>query len=321
MGNAFRKGDTLIYDYLHRRSRRSEGLTTYPTNVLNAHEEFTRRILESSAAKVEIVYGKAVQKRILETMKTTVIPLWGHFQGVFLFLLHEVNFQNHDERYMFRKVLLFAAHPQHMFYQRRGFDHIQDRILEAAVLMADPSLNFNPNYFKHRLWESRVSLAHMNKRFLDRALMEMLGSLQEPCHDHRHPGLGQTTLEMNGKDDSWNLFWDRKPSSNEATRSLLPAAVAAIQSEPDETWKYPSDIPSSVSAWLQGQAEALFDGQFISCADDFVQATESYYSSINHLGGQLREDQYAILPSLKRILEHLILAQKEHLSSLKKIWI
>jgi hypothetical protein len=45
---------------------RAEGLDTYPENVLEVHENFTSRVMESSAAKVEIVYGKPVRNRILK---------------------------------------------------------------------------------------------------------------------------------------------------------------------------------------------------------------------------------------------------------------
>ena len=83
MDNACREGETLIYDHLHRRSKNSEGLATYPENVLHTHEDFTYRIMESSAAKVDIVYGKPMQNWILQRIKMTSILLWGPFEGVF----------------------------------------------------------------------------------------------------------------------------------------------------------------------------------------------------------------------------------------------
>src|ERR1700722_3062248 len=41
MNTAFDKGNTLIYDQLHRRSQDSEGLKDYPHKVLQIHEELT----------------------------------------------------------------------------------------------------------------------------------------------------------------------------------------------------------------------------------------------------------------------------------------
>ena len=72
---------------------------------------------------------------MFQAMKMTGIPLWGPFEGVFIFLLHEENLQNRDSNYIFRKVLLFAAHPQKMFYQQQMDNDaiLQDLTLEAHI--------------------------------------------------------------------------------------------------------------------------------------------------------------------------------------------
>ena len=77
MGNAFREGKTgsLIFDYIHRQSSNSEGIQDYPQEVIAVHEDFIKRIIESSSAKVEIIYGQVAQKRILATMEVTLLPL------------------------------------------------------------------------------------------------------------------------------------------------------------------------------------------------------------------------------------------------------
>ena len=156
MGNAYREGDTLIYDHLHRRSRKSEEFATYPQNVLKTHGDFIYRLLASSAAKVKIVYGKPAQRHMLQAMKMTAILLWGPFKGVIIFLLHEENFQNQDSNYMFRKVLLFVAHQQKMLYQRQMSNDsiLQDLTLEVAIKLADPSLKFDPNYYRMKAWQT-----------------------------------------------------------------------------------------------------------------------------------------------------------------------
>src|SRR5204863_9431023 len=87
MGNSFTEGDTLMFDHVHRRSATSEAIATYPETVLSAHEAFTHQIMSSSAARVEVIYGQHVQRRILKTMKCSLLPLWGPYSGVFLVLL------------------------------------------------------------------------------------------------------------------------------------------------------------------------------------------------------------------------------------------
>lgn len=54
MGNGFQEGESLIFDHIHRREPKSRGLMKYPQAVLSAHEDRTRYIMASSAAKVEV---------------------------------------------------------------------------------------------------------------------------------------------------------------------------------------------------------------------------------------------------------------------------
>jgi hypothetical protein len=82
MGNAYREGNTLIYDQLHRRSKASDGLSCYPAKVVQAHEDFTYQLMESSAAKVEVVYGKPVQtnhQKAENDHYSSLGTLCGHF--------------------------------------------------------------------------------------------------------------------------------------------------------------------------------------------------------------------------------------------------
>lgn len=95
MGNAYRENETLIYDHLNRWSRKSEGLENYPENVVEYYEQFTQKIMESSHAKVEVVYGRQVQARVLHSgPKITAILLWGSFANIVLYFVHEDNPEN-----------------------------------------------------------------------------------------------------------------------------------------------------------------------------------------------------------------------------------
>jgi hypothetical protein len=44
MGNAFEKGNSLIYDHLLRRDEKSEGLQMYPEDVVRCHEAFIQKV-------------------------------------------------------------------------------------------------------------------------------------------------------------------------------------------------------------------------------------------------------------------------------------
>jgi hypothetical protein len=86
---------TLVFDRLHRHSEDSEGLETLPEPVLDCHENHTRDICESMLAKFELLHGRKVHNRILNSKdnayKFTALPLWDPFVAVTLFLAHESN--------------------------------------------------------------------------------------------------------------------------------------------------------------------------------------------------------------------------------------
>lgn len=160
MGNAFEQGKTLMFDHLHRRSKKSSGLEEYPENALECHEDWTRQILEASQAKVIVVYGKKVQDRIMENpkRKLTTLPLWGEFDGQFIVLDHEKNYRNADKHFIPRRILIFAAHPQHLFYKPRQ-DKIlqkQDIITVMATRMAAAGVPYEGDYYANKKWMAFV---------------------------------------------------------------------------------------------------------------------------------------------------------------------
>lgn len=319
MGNAYREGETLMYDHLHRRSMNSEGLDAYPENVLYTHENFTYGIMESSAAKVDIVYGKRVQNRILQRMKMTSIPLWGPFEGVFLFLLHEDNFQNQEKDYMFRKVLLFVTHPQRMLYlPKMDISAIlQDRTLEVAVRITDPSIKFNPKYYQTRAWEYVVSMSRKARQVGNSMPRKFLYSLQAPVNHSLEPLDDVSVTEPSIKRDTWNAFFNPKPHSNRKTRSVLPEAIKAIEVDKEEEWEHPSQFHPAVAAWLKGQKEVLFYCGPILCAKDIISTVENYKTPVRELAEGTEKGHQIPRPSLRRMLRQLMLAQQKQLGSVK----
>ena len=77
MGNAFEKGHTLIYDQILRRDQDSDGVEKYPKDVVQCHENFIQDIREPSEAKVEVICGKIVRKRLMrdDRFKFDILPL------------------------------------------------------------------------------------------------------------------------------------------------------------------------------------------------------------------------------------------------------
>jgi hypothetical protein len=155
MGNAFKKGESLIIDDLHRRSIKSESYETYPKQVIDCHENWTQDICASATAKVEIMCGLHVQRRVLKRWTITILPLWGALSDVFLFLVHESNFGNQDKIYRFRRVLLFACHPQRLYYEPVGsaLAQLQDSISLTATKIAQDGTPCTKDHYRNKKWK------------------------------------------------------------------------------------------------------------------------------------------------------------------------
>jgi hypothetical protein len=136
-------------------------LEHYPQAVLLAHETFTYRIEGFSEAKIEVVYGVEVQKRLLRrpAARYTILPLWGDFKGVLLFLAYESNYGNADLRYTFRRAILFAAHPRRIFYPPHGAPGAihQDHVVAAATCITGEDSTMIEDYHQNRRFNTFTS--------------------------------------------------------------------------------------------------------------------------------------------------------------------
>ena len=121
---------------------------------MQIHEELTRRISESSEAKVEVVYGQKAQRAIMcsPEFKLTALPLWNEYAGIIIHFIHELGFPNAQESYMFRRAIVFAHHPQRLFYDKTDslFVMHQERSIAAAASMV--RVKHIQNYYRHKLW-------------------------------------------------------------------------------------------------------------------------------------------------------------------------
>lgn len=104
MDNAFQRGHAMMLDHVHRRSVDSVDIEDEGSSVLKRHESFTFDILASSEAKVIILYGGKVQKRLLKVRKFAFFLLWGRFKGILVGPDREDNHKEADTRYRYRRV-------------------------------------------------------------------------------------------------------------------------------------------------------------------------------------------------------------------------
>jgi len=323
MGNAFHEGKTgsLIFDHVHRQSSNSEGIQDYPQEVVAVHEDFTRRIIESSSAKVEIIYGQVAQKRILATMEVTLLPLWGEYYGLFLGLLHETNFSNKQDGYRFRKVILFASHPQHLFYEKRQSHTLtrQDLTLKAAVSMADPTIQFDPEYHQLRKWHLHTPSIYQlaEQKAKEEARLEKLELYKDLFQlPLSQPDANQTAPQLDS--GGWDIYFNKYLHSDSQIRLLLPRAIAAISTDTEQDWVTPDQFHPDVLEWFQGQKEVLFWYGPVSGCDDIAEAFEKCTAASKWNQSNDKLDAKREQPTMKKMLHCLMAIQQEKLQRITK---
>lgn len=342
MGNGFREGKTLLFDHLHRQSAKSEGLRTYPETVINTHEDFTRQIMGSSAAKVEIVYGRHVQKRILKIMKCSLLPLWDRFKGIFLVLVHECNFHNADQEFRFRKVIIFATHPQRFFTESKGSTIAvrQDLMIEVARHLGALEVDFDPEYYQAQNWRSKVpsvyELANLKAEKMTKGMTNDVTN-DDTNNDTKEETKGMTEfLSLQDAEDGvlavkpeqpdilrsrvgeWHQYFEKFPHSNAITRQLLPAAIEATKlaiSKNSTDWHHPSQFPRPVREWLKGQKDVLFYYGTVSSSTDIDIAFKKCSELQQNYASQQRKNQQKKDYQLRNMLLQLMLMQEKKLDS------
>ncbi len=150
------KKATLIYDHILRRDENSEGLQKYPEDVIQCHEAFVQTVRESSKAKVEIVPDAKVRERIFQcpSFDFEVLPLWGEYKGVSIVLNHESNYRNAEPGHKYRRIIVFAVHPQRFFFTNPEESVMQDRLITVAAKIA--KTDFVEGYYIDKKWRKVV---------------------------------------------------------------------------------------------------------------------------------------------------------------------
>jgi hypothetical protein len=270
MGTAY-DSDTLLYDQIHRRDAKSEGYENYPSEVRKIHKEWTRQIWESSEAKVEVVYGQKAAKAIITdpNIKSTPVALWGEFSGVIIHLIHEESFRNSQAGFKFRKVIIHANHPQHLFWAR-GKDPVlirQDKVLAVAAAIA--GVHHVPNYYTDRLF--RRKWPSIQKRILQAVMMKYKNrglsiDLSELVQDDTTETIPSG---IEGGDSTWEQVFEEKAHSNTKLYDLLPAAINATNQNSVE-WVSPASFPTPVLDWWRGQKQILFSRVTVTDMGDIL---------------------------------------------------
>ena len=304
MGTAYNK-TTLLYDQIHRRDTTSEGSENYPETVRVAHAKWTQRIWESSEAKVEVVYGEKCFKSLISKVKFTTLPLWGQYAGIILHLIHEENFQNAQEGYKYRKVVMFAHHPQHLFYASAAHPTLihQEKILTIAAAIA--GVQHHKDYYANRMFLRKWPEFHQRHFDAVAARYKATGfdfDLTKLC---RNDNPEELINDSEGTQSIWEQAFEDRAHSIPALFELLPAAIEATKL--DGNWTSPESFPIPVLNWWKGQKQILFFKATINKVEDILCVlrncgVETPFGSQS--ASQTLTDHVPLLrPALKQIME------------------
>jgi hypothetical protein len=179
----------------------------------------------------------------------------GEFEGILLFLAHESNYGNANHQYSFRRAILFASHPQRLFYTPRGAPEAiyQDRIIAGAVRMAGEDIPITGDYHQNRRFRPFTSkTSFLAETILRRPPSNVLDrGLRNNC------GAAELSVTESVEDANWNYLSNQKPHSYQTMLQLLPKALECLGGTVEE-WNHPSEFPEPILRWFKGQKHILF---------------------------------------------------------------
>ena len=194
--------------------------------------------MSSSAAKVEVIYGQHIQRRILKTMKCSLLPLWGPYSGVFLVLRYESNSSNADQNFLIQRILLFATCPQRFSCEPSGNTANVRQDLTFQVAARFTRINFDSTYCQTKKRLSQIpSVSELGQHFLKDVYTAEHASLQDlngRVEANSKSDLGLESQDSESKEKSefgrWSSYFNQKPYCDDVSRKLLPAAINAVDS-------------------------------------------------------------------------------------------
>lgn len=211
MDIGFTPKECLIYDHLLRREA-VDGLRYYPKDILAIHESYTDQLRQHMGAIVDIVWGRCVRQRMLNTLRLEPLRLWGHYHEVTIWLEWErFNLTGPEEVWRLARFVVFVLHPEAMIYMGQTRKRIQDLHLTVAARLGNLSIDehFYEESHKPGTYGKLLRVEWARQKMLNlESIAEVKSSTSIPtegCLDQRlllnaSSANGITTLEFQGMD-------------------------------------------------------------------------------------------------------------------------
>lgn len=68
-----------------------------------------------------------------DRFKFDILPLWGDYSGVSIFLDRESNYKNSETGHTYRRIIVFALHRERSFYPISEENQRQDKLIAVAA--------------------------------------------------------------------------------------------------------------------------------------------------------------------------------------------
>ncbi|KZF25554.1 hypothetical protein L228DRAFT_266020 [Xylona heveae TC161] len=287
--SGFTKNNSLIYDHLSRREV-LDGISKYPKAILDCHEGFLKMLRSEMTAKVEVVWGRYVRLRALETLKLERLQLWGDYKDITIYLEWDSEETSHTQ-HVKRKIsrfIVFVMHPQ-VFLYGWGRKHamLQDRYLSVAAKLA--STTINECFFQELPRFSKSSFAKLS-------YMADI-TAQKNANEGNHLGTNGTSNVPTNSEESTiatvlrdanfdpsgpkeecsspTSIEERAVVNEPRLRIMLEQELARnrlLQEYDLFDVKDFEELPAPLKEWLWDHTTTLFSGTKISSTDDLIAA-------------------------------------------------
>lgn len=152
--NNVQNTEAVILDHTFRREV-VDPFIKYPENILHCHEQHLAVVRQHATAAVEVVYGRLVRRRMLQTLNITRLKLWGSYRDCEIFFEWNKKGDASTNRRILR-IIVFAYHPQ-CFLQAWGREWAseQDRSMTIASKLSKVDVRAD---FYQAGWENTIDI-------------------------------------------------------------------------------------------------------------------------------------------------------------------
>lgn len=217
-------------------------------------------------------------------------------------MFHEKSFGNAEPGHRIRRIGLCAAHPQHLFYAKRGspVTQMQDKMIGIAAEMVSGAVPVIAKYYSEKKW--LINNVRTLKSF---AQIDTGAALDEMSPVQNPPVSTNTT---GPKSSSPFLEFSERPYSVKTLQCEIPHSAIRAQQSDNSEWEVFSDIPADVQRLLQGAKQSIFPDFEMKELGDISKALDQILSKLDGCGHGNLSNKNAIL--------ELMLAHQEQLHEL-----